>query len=297
MAISRRNLLISGGLTAGAIAAGGAWSVSTPHTGVPGADRIRKFLGACGDDPGVPGDEPGELLGDRWESAAGSTLVNWRISYPPGTGEGSTLPVCLVLHGAGGSAEHAFEINHALDRYQAAAKSPFALASVDGGETFWHRRANGDDPIAMLIDEFLPMLHDRGLLTDRILVHGWGTGGFGSLLLLRELGWKRIVAMALLAPALYERFGDAIPGAFDNAADFEANDPFSLVELASGGPMRIDCGADDPFAPAVERFRSQIHPTPEGELSPGCRDMAYWHSVRPDIFSFLNRAAAAEWRS
>lgn len=59
--------------------------------------------------------------------------------------------------------------------------------------------------------------------------------------------------------------------------------------------MRIDCGADAPFGPAVERFRSEMDPAPEGEISPGCRDMAYWHRARPAIFTFLNGAAATEW--
>ena len=42
---------------------------------------------------------------------------------------------------------------------------PFAVVSVDGGDTYWHRRASGADSDAMVLTELLPMLAMHGLDT------------------------------------------------------------------------------------------------------------------------------------
>src|SRR5947199_301181 len=84
---------------------------------------------------------------------------------------------------AGAAADQAFAA-HALQHFLSAAVKrgtpPFALAAVDGGrDTYWHRRADGDDPQAMLLEEFLPMLTKQGLRTDSFGVTGWSMGGYG----------------------------------------------------------------------------------------------------------------------
>ncbi|WP_091344468.1 hypothetical protein [Micromonospora rhizosphaerae] len=56
--------------------------------------------------------------------------------------------------------------------------APFALAAPDGGNGYWHPHAD-DDPLGMLVDEFLPLLAERGLRTDRIAVAGWSMAGTG----------------------------------------------------------------------------------------------------------------------
>ncbi len=56
---------------------------------------------------------------------------------------------------------------------------PFAIATVDGGTTYWHPRPNGEDAGGMVVDEFLPLLAEQGLRTDRSAFHGWSMGGYG----------------------------------------------------------------------------------------------------------------------
>ncbi len=50
-----------------------------------------------------------------------------------------------------------------LDRFLAAGVRaglpPLAIASVDGGTTYWHRRQDGEDAGAMVLEEFVPLLH------------------------------------------------------------------------------------------------------------------------------------------
>jgi hypothetical protein len=56
-----------------------------------------------------------------------------------------------------------------VDRFLGAAveqgATPFAMASVDGGESYWHARVDGEDAGAMVVDEFLPLLADHGLMS------------------------------------------------------------------------------------------------------------------------------------
>ncbi|MFC6160618.1 hypothetical protein [Kribbella jiaozuonensis] len=86
--------------------------------------------------------------------------------YPDGYDASAKLPVVLVLHGRG--SDHTSAINDlGIDRYLTATVQagtpPFALATVDGGQnSYWHRRADGNDPGAMLDQEFLPLLADCG---------------------------------------------------------------------------------------------------------------------------------------
>ena len=40
----------------------------------------------------------------------------------------------------------------------AAGLPPFAVVAVDGGGSYWHKRASGEDAGAMVLDELIPML-------------------------------------------------------------------------------------------------------------------------------------------
>jgi len=154
---------------------------------------------------------------------------------------------------------------------------PFAIASVDGGDsTNWHRRADGDDPPAMVTGELLPMLADRDLDTARVGLWGWSLGGFGALLLASTMGADRVGAVAASSPAVWASFAASQSGTFDGEADFAANDLFDRTAELEGIPLRIDCGIDDPFAGEVRRLRSRLDPTPDGGLRPGCHDEAFW---------------------
>lgn len=130
---------------------------------------LNTMLGACGDPPPVPDDVVQGALetGSFNSKALAGTKVSWTIAYPPGLVDEINIPVCLALHGRGASNSWPFDalslqffladavLNHGVTH--------FAIASIDGGDAInWHPSANGDNPQAMVTDEFVPLLNRRG---------------------------------------------------------------------------------------------------------------------------------------
>ena len=176
---------------------------------------------------------------------------------------------------------------------------PFALASVDGGERYWHRRADGEDTGTMVLDEWLPRLVDAGLAArpaDKIGFLGWSMGGYGALLLASRLGPDRVAAVVAESPALWLRAGDSSPGAFDGPADFAANDVFAQRAVLSRIPIRIDCGIADPFHSAAGKFAAGLHPRPITDLGAGDHTGGYWRRKAPKAINFVGKSLAESSR-
>ncbi len=163
---------------------------------------------------------------------------------------------------------------------------PFAVVAVDGGGSYFHRRASGEDSGAMVLDELIPMLGGQGLDTSRVGFLGWSMGGYGALLLGARLGPARTAAICAVSPALWLSSGATAPGAFDGADDFAANSVFGLPALASI-PIRIDCGDSDPFYAATKQFIAQLPNPPAGGFSPGGHDAAFWSSQLPAELTWM----------
>jgi hypothetical protein len=55
---------------------------------------------------------------------------------------------------------------------------PVAVAAVDGGpDSYWHRRADGSDALAMLLNEFVPLVRARvGPLPQALMGARFGPG-------------------------------------------------------------------------------------------------------------------------
>ncbi|MBO2455315.1 alpha/beta hydrolase [Actinomadura barringtoniae] len=293
--IDRRRFLMWGAGGAGALGAavlGGAGLVEAEV--LPGKIRLDRALGRCGDVPAVP-DARSTVREGTFRSAARGREVRMVIATP--TPQPRGLPVVIALHGNGGTARDL--LNLKVDRYLAKAVAdgvpPFALVGVDGGETYWHRRANGDDPQKMITDEVLPRLAREGMRTgpaDRIGLLGWSMGGYGALLTAAMLGPGRVAAVAASSPAIfgsYARAHAANARAYDDAADFDRNDLMRMLEPLSRVPAWIDCGRSDPFAPMVTKARGRLHPTPEGGMFEGCHDGAHWTRHTPGHLAFLGR--------
>ena len=285
--ISRRTFLRA----AGGVAVLGAVGVGVEQP------AVRRWAGDLVDpEPSAPPPNaaPGPGSSGILASRSRGREVAWRISYPPGSAEGDALPVALVLHGRGGDESSAFN-GLSLDGYLADAvhggAPAFALASVDGGDsTYWHRRRGGDDPQAMLTDEFVPLLADRGLRTSTVGVLGWSMGGYGALLLAETLGPRRIAAVAADSPALWQRFADSAAGAFDGAADFADHDVFAGRERLAGIPVRIVCGDRDPFCPAVQKFVGDVPDLAGTDFSTGGHTDTFWRRAAPAQLRFLASA-------
>ncbi|MEH3142249.1 MAG: alpha/beta hydrolase [Mycobacterium kyogaense] len=260
--ISRRAML-GLGCRAGLVTAAGATAVSA---------FTRAVVSAA-----PPAAAPTYASGTFASAARGGAPTNWIIARPPG--QSVPLRTVILLHGKDSSAATVMSMGaeQFLADAVAAGVPPFALAAVDGGNGYWHRRASGDDPGAMVLDEFLPLLAGQGLDTSRVGFLGWSMGGYGALLLGARLGAPRTAAICAVSPALWTSAGAAAPGAFDGAADFEANSVWGLPGL-TGIPLRIDIGDDDPFASATRQFIGQLSTPPAGEFSPGGHNAAFWSS-------------------
>jgi S-formylglutathione hydrolase FrmB len=293
--ISRRRLLLGAG-GAGALAVGAGLGV---EAGVlPGRSWAYHRLGIDGSDGVVPDVKPGPMRSGRFVSERRrGKRVGWTIARPPG--EHGTLPVAVVLHGRGNDHASAFDRDYlALGAFLAAAVAggvpPFALASVDGGDSYWHARETGEDAAGMVIGEFLPLLADHGLDTGRLGILGWSMGGFGALHVARLLGGRRVAAVGAMSPALWHRYGDAAPGAFDDEADFTMVTPFGHQDDLADSAVRVDCGEGDPFYDAVKDYRAGFDDEPAGGFALGDHDLGYWRRIAPDQIAFLGRALGGQ---
>jgi S-formylglutathione hydrolase FrmB len=299
MLMSRRTVLMSLGGAGGLIglAAGGAALVDAEV--LPGKSKLDEALGRC--DAGRP---PAALRGTAqppvvgsFRSAARRREVGFAVSYPPGYADGADLPVCLALHGYGSDGRATIGAGD-YPRFIAGAvwdgAAPFALAAADGGNGYWHPHAN-DDPLGMLVDEFLPVLASRGLRTDRVAVAGWSMGGYGALLCALTYRDRFRLAVAS-SPAIFHSYVDAHhvnPGAYDSPDEWARYDVTARANEFTGLPVRIAIGADDPFAPAVRTLRDLLSDPGVVQIATGCHDSRFWTYAAPIQVRAISSALAA----
>jgi S-formylglutathione hydrolase FrmB len=299
--ISRRTFLL-GALGVGAAGALGTWQLEE-HPSLP----YRIGL-ANSPDHKVPVANVKVETGEFKSNAALKT-VRWSYAMP------AIEPIATVycLHGLGGNHASAFN-NLRLHDLVRAERLPLAIASVDGGNSYWHRRKDGSNTLAMLTDELIPLIESRTGTTRRS-VFGWSMGGYGALLVsLRQPSRFAPVGSSLapsaasssgpllslrqhpqlfdsvvaLSPALWTQPGDSAPGAFDDEEDFEAHDVFDMRARLSDQNIRVACGNDDPFYEATLAFVSQL-PNAEKDFGHGYHDDAYWRSVSPAALRFITQ--------
>lgn len=229
---------------------------------------------------------PTLITGSFVSAARGGITTNFAIARPPGQ-SGPLRPI-IALHGKGSDAATVMAggVEQGLAQAVNAGLPPFAVVAVDGGGSYWHRRASGEDAGAMVLDELLPMLGEQGLDISRVGFLGWSMGGYGALLLGARLGPARTAAICAVSPALWMSSGSSAPGAFDGPDDFAANSVFGLPALASI-PIRIDCGDADPFAAATRQFIAQLPSPPAGGFSPGGHDGAFWSAQLPGEIGWM----------
>ncbi len=288
--LSRRAILRLG---AGAVVgAAGAFAVgrtldSAAHPGVTMTGAGAPLLPPPPLEPASAGTPaPTMVTGSFVSAARGGVTTNWAIARPPG--QTAPLRPVIALHGKGQDAAGVMAggVEQGLAQAVAAGLPPFAVVAVDGGGSYWHKRASGEDSGAMVLDELIPMLPGQGLDTSRVAFLGWSMGGYGALLLGARLGPARTAAITAVSPALWLSSGAAAPGAFDGPDDFAANTVFGLPALASI-PLRVDCGTSDPFYAATKQFVAELPNPPAGGFSPGGHDGGYWSSQLPGEIAWM----------
>ncbi len=296
--ITRRTFLRAGVTGIGALAVGAGGYEAIEAGILPGKLRLARLTGAC-DVDAMPPRSAAVVRTGEFASAARGRRVGWALATPPGVPE-QNLPVVLVLHGRGEDHRAAFDALRLHDFLAASVAKggpPFALASVDGGDRYWHPRADGDDPLRMLTDEFLPLLAGRGLGTRRIGMLGWSMGGYGALLVARQARQSRsdspatttVAVAAAGSPALFPSYAASAAGAFDSAADYDRYGMLAASPDTGATALFVCCGADDAFTAQTRRYRANASPTPAGGISRGCHTGGYWRSVAAEQIAFVGR--------
>lgn len=232
------------------------------------------------------------VVSRSFRSDARGRNVHLRVAVPPSLAGATEVPVCVWLHGRGNTSATVFDglkAQHFLAAAVAEGVAPFAIAAVDGGETYWHRRRSGDDPERMILEELPAQLASAGVRPGRWAIAGWSMGGYGALLLAER--HDRFAAVAASSPAVWFHAGDTRPGAFDSREDFQSHDV--LGGLTSLPPaVRVDCGNDDPFAVSARALLDRV-PGITGGFAAGAHTMRFWRSVLPAQLRFLGAALAA----
>ncbi|MGO9902797.1 MAG: alpha/beta hydrolase [Solirubrobacteraceae bacterium] len=265
------------------------------HGVLPGKQTLDELDGACS--VSIPAETfapAGPSRSGRFLSVARNRTVGYMIAYPPGHNVGSALPLVVSLHGFGGdhlSGLGGLSLARALAGYtNGKALAPMALISVDGGGLYWNPHP-GDDPMAMIVSELIPMCQRLGLgrPPHRIGAIGISMGGYGALLL-AEKHPQLISAVASISPAVWTTYAQARaanPGAFASAADFANDDVITHASALVGLPVRIASGTDDPFHPGVLALAKALPKSAIVDISQGCHDGSFFASQQHASLNFL----------
>jgi S-formylglutathione hydrolase FrmB len=314
--ISRRAAIVSGaGLAAAALAAAGGYEL-VQDGALPGKYRLAEALGQCGAaPPPPPGPGPVRETVTFWSSYRKQmvrmvTLIPQSAAVRPAQGappsaaaRGAGLEVVIALHGLGGNAVSAADL-YAPAMTQAGAR--FAVVAADGGSTYWHKRADGDDPLGMVVHEILPRAAAHGLAVERIGIIGYSMGGYGALLLAERLSADgprptaataasaAAAAVAAASPAIFTSYQDASSAdsrSFAGPAEFARYDVLAGLAALRRVPAWVSCGSDDPFEAATELARDRLgrltgRPV-AGGITSGCHDDAFWARTAPSALEFL----------
>ncbi len=233
---------------------------------------------------------PNKITGSFISSARGGVKTNWVIALPPGqTSQSGFLRPVIALHGKDGNANMMLDcgVEDGLARLVKEGRPPFAVVGVDGGsDSYWHKRADGTDSGAMVLEELLPMLSSMALTPP-----GWASWGgrwadTGRCALGPSWARRGPRGSARSARRCTPRTPAAPRGAFDSYEDYMANSVLGVPAL-SQIPLRVDCGTGDRFYFATKQFVSQLKTPPAGSFSAGGHDIDYWRQQMPGELAWL----------
>lgn len=287
---SRRRPPRASAAGAAGTAYGGVVTATRRQVLAAGAMGALAALGGC--TRGASPDQPSEQSGEASFHHRPGTSTAWRLALPAVSREPRPRLV-VALHGRGGNASDAWS----LGLHRAATDRGLALASADGGETYWHDRHDGSDTGAMVIEDLVPLLAavaggSSGSSSASpsassvwpggpIGLIGWSMGGYGALWLAARYGPRVVGAAAGMSSALWTSAGASAAGAFDNREDFLAHDVFARGPALAKVPIHLDCGTSDPFIAANRAFTAVV-PHAVTTFDAGGHDDTYWsaHGIR-----------------
>jgi S-formylglutathione hydrolase FrmB len=179
------------------------------------------------------------------------------LVIPAGLRPPERRPMLVFLHGRGGSAT-----SHLNDDFFAAlaargARAPVVVFPEGGDHSYWHDRRDGRWATYLMRD-VVPAARRRAPVDpSRTALGGISMGGFGALDNARRNRGK-LCAVGAHSPALFERWSETAPGAFDGPGDFARHDVVRAARRSprsfAGQPIWIDSGRRDPFNPGIRAF-------------------------------------------
>ena len=242
------------------------------------------------------------------DSAAIGRQMPVKVVVPKGApSKGRSLVV--FLHGRGED-ERSYLVDPMFEALSDLRTRAPVIAFPYGGESsYWHNRSSGEWA-SYVLDEVIPQLVERfDVDPSKIAIGGISMGGFGAYDIAR-MDPERFCAVAGHSPAIWTSAGDAADGAFDDAADFAANDVItsarSPADPYSGLHLWLDAGTEDPFLDgdkALEEALRAAGDPPVVQSSSGGHDNAYWNGNWDEYLGWYahvlrqcGTAAAAERR-
>ena len=294
---SRRRLLRFGLGGAALVVIGGVTGLElVNHAVLPGKQYLDSVDGACSvSSPPLEFAPLGPSISGHFYSHARNRTVGFTIGYPPDHRPEDPLPLVVMLHGFGGNHTNALA---GMSPAQAVALkvdgsplAPMALVTVDGGGGYWNPHPH-DNPMAMVMDELIPMCQHMGLGSppNRIGTMGISMGGYGAILL-GEKYPEQIRAVAAISPAVWTSYGEARAanaGAYASAEAFANADAITYAGALRDTPVRIASGNDDPFHSGLVVLDSVSPDGPTVEFSKGCHTGAFFTAQEPPSLEFLS---------
>jgi pimeloyl-ACP methyl ester carboxylesterase len=170
---------------------------------------------------------------------------------------------------------------------------PMSIVTVDGGNGYWNPHP-GDNPMAMVVDELIPLCQKLGLgrPPQRIGVTGISMGGYGALLLTEKYPTV-FSAVAAISPAIWTSYPQARgtnPSAYASAAAFDASDVVTHAASLAGVPVRVAAGVDDPFYPGVQALARALPAGAVVYTGAGCHTGPFFTQQEPPSLAFLARS-------
>ena len=167
--------------------------------------------------------------------------------------------------------------------------TPFAIAAIDAGESYFHRRTSGEDRLrAVTVGLRSAAAAALGRRPRAEAIMGQSMGGYGALLA-AETYPHRYRAVAVAGPAIFPSYDDernSVGDAFDSAADFAAHDVVAHAGALRGLPVGVWIGTSDPFLPGVRLFARAL-PAAQITVAPGCHDDGFWRVHTPAMLAFV----------
>jgi S-formylglutathione hydrolase FrmB len=283
------------------VAAGATGFELISHGILPGTQELDELDGTCAvSSPRLTFGSLGPSISGTFFSIARRKVVGYTIAWPPGHRSGDALPLIVMLHGYGANHSNALSRMTPQDAVAVEVGSarlpPMAMVTVDGGGGYWNPHPS-DDPLAMVVDELIPMCQRLGLgrPPQRIGTMGISMGGYGALLI-AEKNPRLISAVAAISPAIWTTYDEASAanaGAYASARDFADDDAVTHAGALEGIPVRVASGDSDPFHAGVVALSKTLPAAAVVTFSKGCHDDSFFVSQEPPSLAFLGRHLGA----